>query len=181
MASLPLAGQGKAVEPKTALTARDFNPYTRKAADGSTLHYLMPPFTDNDLAHRFDKARDTLQLEELRADRYRLCSTYREGTLWIGNDASVLSGWIGRLQRDPPTNNFADAAELGNDASHAKALALAQPARLLEAGQLYPDNEVNTMSRQWLADLAQYRAALIGLSADTREQELHVWATLLRQ
>lgn len=172
---------GTAVEPKTALTKQDFSSYERPAADGSLRRYLMPPFNDNDIAHRFHDSRDSLQLDQLRADRYRLCSTYRQGALWIGNDAIVLDAWIARLQRDPPSTNFQDAAVLSRAAAQAKVLVLAQPAHLLQAGQLYPDNEVNTMSRQWLVDLAAYRATLLGLSADARAQELHVWATFLRR
>lgn len=88
---------------------------------------------------------------------------------------------IERLRHAAPSSNFADAATLNPDAENAKVLTVVQPVRLFEAGQLYPDNDVNKMSRQWLADLAPYRSVLVGLSTDPQEQELYVRATFLRR
>ena len=122
-----------------------------------------------------------MKVDELKADRYRLCSIYHNGTLWIGNDGTILANWIERLRHAAPSSNFADAATLNPDAENAKVLTVVQPVRLFEAGQLYPDNDVNKMSRQWLADLAPYRSVLVGLSTDPQEQELYVRATFLRR
>lgn len=170
-------------DPDPPFSAQDFagEDYVRVAASGGTLHFLMPPFTDNDLEHRFADKREELKVDELKADRYRLCSIYQNGNLWIGNDGTVLANWIERLRHQAPSPNFADAATLDPNAETAKMLMVVQPVRLFEAGQLYPDNDVNKVSREWLADLALYRSVLIGLSTDPQEQELYVRATLLRR
>lgn len=155
--------QGETVVAKPPLTAQDFagDVYNRTTAGGLALRYLMPPFTANDLEHRFAKDRDELQVDELLADRYRLCSTYSGDTLWIGNDEPVLVDWIAHLAKDPPSSAFAEIANLGPGALRAKALGLAQPARLLEAAQLYPDNEINRLARGDFSDLAPFRAVLV--------------------
>lgn len=170
-------------DPDPTLTAKDFSgeEYRHPLAGGNTLRSLMPPFSENDLAHRFADMRDELEVDELRNDRYRLSSVYIDGNLWIGNDGQVLTHWIDRLLGEAQTENFADAAFLDPDAAEAKVLATVQPVRLLEAGKLYPDNDVNRTSRQWLTDLASYRTALFSLSSDPKEQGLNVRATLLRQ
>jgi hypothetical protein len=170
-------------EPDPALTAEDFSgdEYMHAIAGGGTLRSLMPPFSDNDLVHRFANMRDDLQVDELREDRFRLSSIYKDGSLWIGNDGQVLTHWTDRLQREAQTRNFSDAAILDPDAANAKVLAAVQPVPLLEAGKLYPDADVNRTSRQWLTDLAAYRTALFSFSSDPKEQELYVRATLLRQ
>ena len=179
----PQAGAITPADPDPPFTAQDFagEDYVRAATGGGTLRFLMPPFTNNDLVHRFADKRDELKVDELKADRYRLCSIYHNGTLWIGNDGTILANWIERLRHAAPSSNFADAATLNPDAENAKVLTVVQPVRLFEAGQLYPDNDVNKMSRQWLADLAPYRSVLVGLSTDPQEQELYVRATFLRR
>ena len=169
--------------PSPPFSAEDFasEDYVRIAAGGGALHFLMPPFTDNDLDHRFANKREELNVDELKSGRYRLCSIYQNGTLWIGNDDTVLSNWIERLRHQAPSPNFANAATLNPSAENSKVLTVVQPVRLFEAGQLYPDNDVNQMTRKWLADLALYRSVLIGLSTDPQEHELYVRATLLRR
>jgi hypothetical protein len=175
--------QGETTVAEPPLAAPDFasDAYQRSEPGGLVLRYLMPPFTANDIEHRFAGKVGKLQLDDLEAGRYRLCSGYYQGTLWIGNDASVVIDWIARLAAEAAPSPYAEVAALGPDVAHAKALALVLPARLLDVGQIYPDDDVNQVSRRALADLAQYRAALFGLSGDDRNQELHVWATLLRR
>ncbi len=168
--------------PNPPLAAQDFagNDYTAKSGEGMRLRYLMPPFTANDLEHRFAERREELQVDRLVADEYRLCSVYHDGTLWIGNDAAVVGEWLARLAGEALANPLAEVAALDSRAADAKALMLLQPSRLRDAGQLYPDDEINQLSRQALADLDAYRAVLLDVAADPQAKELHVRARLVR-
>ncbi len=175
--------KGDTVVANPPFAAQDFSgdTYARTTADGLALRYLMPPFTANDLKHRFAAEREELQVEDLLADRYRLCSAYYEETLWIGNDAPMLIDWITRVSKEPPSSTYTEVTSFTPGVVRAKALALAQPARLLEAAQLYPDNDVNQLARQDFSDLSPYGAVLIGMEAAANEQELNVWATFRRR
>jgi hypothetical protein len=102
--------------PKPALAGRDFdNPsYVRPGEAGIVFRYLMPQVTDDDLAYRFNDRRDQIDGAELKRDKHRLCSVYRDDTLWLGNDAEVLAGWLARLGAMPVSNDYA-AAEDGRE------------------------------------------------------------------
>jgi len=164
--------------PKPALAGRDFdNPsYVRPGEAGIVFRYLMPPVTDDDLAYRFSDKRDQIDGAELKQDKYRLCSAYRDGTLWLGNDADVLAGWLARLSAMPVSNDYAAAMDGREAPAQAKLNLLLLPRQLLESSQLYPDDKVNKTMRELLADIRQYRSAQLVITPHRTEREIHVLA-----
>jgi hypothetical protein len=164
--------------PKPALAGRDFdNPsYVRPGKAGIVFRYLMPPVTDDDLSYRFSDKRDQIDAAELKQNKYRLCSAYRDGTLWLGNDAEVLAGWLARLGAMPVSNDYAAAMDGREAPAQAKLNVLLLPRQLLESSQLYPDDKVNKTMHELLVDVRQYRSAQLVITPIETEREIHVLA-----
>jgi hypothetical protein len=169
-------------QPEPALTRADFDntSYVRPGVDGGVLRYLMPPVTDDDIRYRFAGRAGEIQMADLKRDKYRMCAAYNAGTLWLGNDAEVLVGWLGRLRRAPASTDFVDAMQRHDGVAATKLDLLLLPRQLLESSQLYPDEGVNRAARQALADVRQYRSALLVLTPHTNEREIHVLASFDR-
>jgi hypothetical protein len=168
--------------PEPALARRDFdNPsYVRSGDAGVVFRYLMPPVTDDDLSYRFTDQKAESQRTDLKQDKYRLCSAFDGGTLWLGNDAEVLGGWLARQRRAPVSSDYADALARHGGLAHSKLNLLLLPRQLLESSQLYPDDTVNKTMRDYLADVQQYRSALLVVTPYPTEREIHVLASFDR-
>jgi hypothetical protein len=169
--------------PKPALAPRDFEnaSYVKRGPGDTVLRYVMPPVTDDDVRYRFARQRSEIDAEDLKRDKYRLASAYADGTLWLGNDAEVLGTWLERLKQPPISSDYAEAAARHGGLVDAKLNLLLLPRQLLEASQLYPDDEVNRKARDLLSDVRQYRTALIAFTPHAREREIHVLVSLERR
>lgn len=167
--------------PRPALDRRDFdNPsYVRPADAGITFRYLMPPVTEDDLVYRFGDKLDKNQGKDLKQDKYRLCGAYVGGTLWVGNDAEVLGGWLARLRSAPVSTDYADALDHYRP-EQAKLDLLLLPRQVLESSQLYPDDEVNKTMYRLLADVQQYRSARLVVTPHRTEGDIHVLVSFNR-
>lgn len=163
------------------LVPADFaNATYERVEGGRVLRFVFPPMTDDDIRYRVSKeSRDRVSEEDLKADRYRLCSVYWQGTLWFGNDASSVQRWLKRLQSPRVNADVADVSRIAESGRHTKAALFIHPRALLEQGMLHSDPRVNEWA-QHLADLADYRALLMTISADQNEKELYASVTLLR-
>ena len=168
--------------PRPELGRQDFinDSYLRRRGENIVMKYIMPPFTDDDLAYRFAQDKENIQIDELKSDEYRLCSGYHTGILWLGNNAEVLGRWIERTQDDSVSLAYQGTVGHAQAAGDAKLMLLVFPRHLLEAGQLYPDSKVNKMTREYLSDLGQYRAARLVMTPYDRDREVGVSATLVR-
>lgn len=166
---------------QTPLDKQDFNDesYSRTLTNDIVFRFIMPPVTDDDLAYRFE--RDQINGDDLKRDRYRLCSSYDGNTLWLGNDAEILGPWIERTRQAPLSTDYEDVLLRAKASGGEKLSALVLPRQLNEAGQLYPDSEVNKMTREYLSDVGQYRAVLLVVTTRSRERAINASTTFLRR
>ncbi len=139
--------------------------------------YLFPPVTGDDLAYRLDPKR--VDEQELKADKYRPCSSYVAGTLWLASDAGILGRWLTRLQESSNDSDLVDAAKFSARSSPAKLGIFMRPRDLFESAQLYPDAGVNDFARSFLSDVSHYRVVLLSQTASAAEREIDVAATFL--
>lgn len=160
-------GAAAEAEPQPELKAEDFAgaDHVVTGRDGQPLRYLMPPFTDDDLRWRLadDEERAKLRVDDLQAGRFRVCSAWRDGTLWVATDAAALERWLSLLRVPPTGTDFADAAAGLGGAASAKLIGLALPQALRAAAALHPDAEVRRQRLDWLADLDGYRSLLLSV------------------
>jgi len=164
------------------LARPDFaNSSYQREEGGRALRFILPPMSDDDFRYRLseDERKDASEAE-LKADKYRLCSIYSQGTLWFGNDADGLRRWLDRLQSSRVNADLEDASRVAGHSLRSKLTLFIHPRQLLDQGALHPDPRVNTSARRDLSELDGYRVVLLTVAADPTEQELYAAITLLR-
>jgi len=164
------------------LARPDFaNSSYQREEGGYALRFILPPMTDDDFKYRVSEDdRKGASEAELKTDKYRLCSIYSQGTLWLGNDANGLRRWLDRLQSSRVNADLEDASRVAGNSLRSKLTLFLHPRQLLEQGVLHPDPRVNTSARRDLSELDGYRVVLLTVAADPAEQELYAAITLLR-
>lgn len=172
---------GHTLTSKPALTPSDFdNSDYRRRVGNDRLVYVMPPFTDNDLRHRFAADADKLRVADLKAGRFRLCSVYHQGVLWIGTDAPVLTQWLAKLRKPEDDRDYRQAREDAGELGGMRVRLVAHPRHILEAARVNSDGDVAEWADEWLSDLSAYGITHAGVSPDPQRKEWHVRAIFIR-
>jgi len=171
--------EGHAAPPKEPINVRATTAY-RAESEGQAIDFLMPPFTTNDYAVRFENKEEAEKVnkEGLFAGRYRLAAMYvaKDGLLWIGNEAATLQLLLDN--QEPPRLPAENAAATRHPGTR-KVTFFALPDLLLGLGQVHPDESIAS-GAQGLSQLQRYRLLSGTANAHNDRQEIEINVDLTR-
>jgi hypothetical protein len=132
-----------------------------QASDGYNLRYILPPVTDNDLRYLLDE--EIMDVEELKADAFRLCSTYLNGRLILATDGATLDYALAKRGL-----NGQDEPVPGERARADKKVQLSgSPEWILDQGLFLSSGEEDQDALgRFLTDLQHFRRVTIEIGTD---------------
>jgi hypothetical protein len=177
---------GVVVEPAT-LAPDDLSPAGYHRGEGSdTIRLLLPPVTDNDVAHIPGLAE--VDGEALRGDRYRLATVVLDSVLWVATDVMDAQEQIRRAaagpgeEMDDLSQNSAFQAARTNWSRGDRIQGFMDIGRLTGLGLLSPESAVEEAVKASLLDLRNHPSVSIAVrSDDTRERVLIDIAAFLQR
>jgi hypothetical protein len=173
---------GDSFFPDPPLNPADFrNERYRKKVDEHEIAFLLPPITDVDFRYRLSpETIKRVSREDLQSDRHRVGAVHANGTLWIGNDADVLSRWMRTRASAGQAASWKTLEYIVDSKRPSKVTMLANPPQLLEQALLHPDPAVGELANRMLTEIQQYRVLLLVLAAREGERTLRAELDLVR-
>jgi hypothetical protein len=174
------------VEPAT-LVPEDLSSAGYVRGEGTdTIRLLLPPVTDNDVAHIPGLAE--VDGEVLRGDRYRLATVVLDSVLWVATDVRDAQEQIHRAAADPGeelddlSENSAFQMARANWSRGDRVQGFLDVERLTNLGLLTPESQVEEAVKLSLLDLRNHPSVSIAVrSNDARERVLIEVAAFLQR